>query len=47
MATPQLVQEPPEKELSPTPALVNVVTVGVVVPPGIRYTLAVFAVHTV
>jgi hypothetical protein len=47
MATPQLVQEPPEKELNPTPALVNVVTVGVAVPPGIRYTLAVFAVHTV
>jgi hypothetical protein len=47
MATPQLVQDPPEKPVVPIPALVNVVTVGVGVPPGITYTWLSFALHTV
>src|SRR5512139_763794 len=47
MATPQLVQAPPENPMSPVPAVAKAVTVGVAVTPEITYAWFVFAVHTV
>ena len=47
MATPQLVQDPPENPIKPVPELVNVVTVGTAARPEITYTSLLFALQAV